>query len=184
MLGHGDLAAIREDELWMAAEALDEAEGIIPAPAVESCRMRTQFVEDLMHLKGGGHCLYQHRGPDGTVGNAERLLSKHENLVPQARLQVTFHLGQIEIGGGAFINQSAGVMEEEQSEIEQTRRDRFFVEHYVLLRHVPAAWPDDERCGLVLEGVVLAFGARIFDGPTHRIPHIDLTIKHRFPGRA
>ena len=44
----------------MAAQGLDVGEDVVPAAAVEACRMLPQLVQDLVHLKGSWQGLNQH----------------------------------------------------------------------------------------------------------------------------
>ena len=45
--GHGDIGAIRKNELRVVAELLDEREDVIPTTAVQSGAVVTQFIDDL-----------------------------------------------------------------------------------------------------------------------------------------
>ena len=56
--------------------------------------------------------------------NAELLLAEGEDVVPQARFEMAFHLRQIEIGTGSALDLRRCVVEEEQAEIEERRRYR------------------------------------------------------------
>src|SRR5579863_1148083 len=47
---------------------------------------------------------------------------------------------------------------------------------------MPAAGADQQRGGLVIQLVTLAFGAGIFDGPVHRVAQIDVAIEVVRPG--
>src|ERR1700678_4350522 len=98
MLFHRHRGAIGNDEFLRIAKGLDEAEDVIPAPAVEASRMFAEFVEDFIHFECSEDCFYQYGGADGTARNADVLLSEDEHVVPEAGLKVTLHLGQIEVG--------------------------------------------------------------------------------------
>lgn len=45
--GHGDVGAVREDEVGVLAELLDVREDVIPAAAVEAGAVVAEFVDDL-----------------------------------------------------------------------------------------------------------------------------------------
>jgi len=45
--GHGDIAAVGEDELRVVAEALDEAEDVVPSATVETRAVIAELVDDL-----------------------------------------------------------------------------------------------------------------------------------------
>ncbi len=63
--------------------------------------MVPELVEDFVHLERGQDGLDQHGGLDRALGQAQRLLGKEENVVPQPRLEMVLQLGQVEIGAGA-----------------------------------------------------------------------------------
>ena len=69
--------------------------------------MLAELVEDLVHLEGGGQGLDEHRRADGAAGDAELLLRREEDVVPEARLEVALQLGQVEVGAGAALELSA-----------------------------------------------------------------------------
>jgi hypothetical protein len=48
--GHGDVGAVGEDKVGVLAELLDEGEDVIPAAAVETGAMVTQFIDNLRML--------------------------------------------------------------------------------------------------------------------------------------
>ena len=43
---------------------------------------------------------------DGAVRDAEPLLREEKHVVPQPRLEMAFHLRQIEVGAGAAVEQA------------------------------------------------------------------------------
>ena len=65
-------AAVGQHEVRPRAELLDEAEDVVPAPAVQSRGVIAQLVEDLVHLERREDRLDEHRGADRSVRNAER----------------------------------------------------------------------------------------------------------------
>ena len=81
----------------------------------------------------------KHSGADAAARQARIILSEIEHIVPQARFEVALELRQIEIGAAAARQQFLGVVEEEQSEIEQRARDRRAVDQEMLFDQVPAA---------------------------------------------
>ena len=100
--------------------------------------MLAEFVEDLVHLEGGGDRLDQHRGADAAPRDAQFVLGHEEDIVPQAGFQMAFQLGKVEIGPAALVEQFSGVVEEEEAEVEQRGRHRLAVQPHVLFRQVPA----------------------------------------------
>jgi hypothetical protein len=45
--GHGDVGAVGKDKVGVLAELLDEGEDVIPAAAVETGAVVTQFIDNL-----------------------------------------------------------------------------------------------------------------------------------------
>src|SRR5438067_2522888 len=117
MRRHGNQRAIRETELAMVPELLDARKDIVPPPAVESRRMLTHLVQDLVHLERGKNGLDQHRRLDRAARDAEPVLRHDEDVVPQPRLEMAFELGQIKIGRGASREELFGVVEKIYREI-------------------------------------------------------------------
>ncbi len=181
---HGDAGAIRHHGLGVAREFLDEAEDVIPAPAIEAGGMIAQLVEDLVHLERGEDGLDQHRRLDGALGQTELRLREQEHLVPQPRFQMRFQLRQIEIGAGAARRQLLRVVEEIESEIEQAARHRPAVDRDVLLRQVPAARPHQQHGGLLVEAIGLAAAAIVeCDLAAHGVHQVALAVELVGPGR-
>src|SRR5207247_5573256 len=110
--GHRDLGAIRQHEFGPGAKSLDDAEEIVPATGVESRGMVAQLVKDLLHLESGVDGLNENRRAHRSAGNAERVLSEVEDVVPEARLEMALHLREIEIRSSAPLETLARVVEE------------------------------------------------------------------------
>src|SRR4051794_26321412 len=77
-----------------AAEVLDDAEQIVPAARVQTRRVVTQLVEDLLHLERGRDGLDEHSRPDGTAIEREMPLVEvppprphDDHSVPDTRLE-------------------------------------------------------------------------------------------------
>ena len=85
----------------LRAELLDAAEQVVPAPGVQAGGVLAQLVQDLVHLERGQDRLDQDRRPDRPDGQPERLLGMPEDVVPEARLEVRFELGQVEVRAAA-----------------------------------------------------------------------------------
>ena len=121
---HRDLRAVGQDELGPAAELLDEAEDVVPAPAVEARGVVAQLVEDLVHLEGGEDRLDQDGGADGAARDAERVLRGDEDVVPQPRLEVALQLRQVEVRPGALARSAAPALWKKKSaEVEERGGD-------------------------------------------------------------
>ena len=181
---HGHGRAVRQQEVRAVPEFLDEAEDIVPAPAVEAGGVLAQLVEDLVHLEGGENRLDQHRSLDRAARHAECVLRGDEHLVPQPRFQVALDLRQVEVRSGPGAGQRLVVVGEEQREVEQRTRHRLAVDAHVLLRQVPAARPHDERRGMLAQPVDPAGGLVLeSDGAAHGIGEVHLPADDVLPGR-
>ncbi len=100
-------------------ELLDDREDVVPPAGVEPGGVLAQLVEDLVHLERGEDRLDEHGGPDRAAGDAERVLRGDEDVVPEPGLEVALELGQVEVGAGAAVRGRAGVVEEDQPEVEE-----------------------------------------------------------------
>ena len=112
--------------------------------------MLAQLVEDLVHLEGGKDRLDQHRCSIEAALEAEAILGEGEHVVPEARLETGLELRQVEVPAAARV-----VAEGVDAEVEERGGDRFAVHLEVALDEVPAARPDEEHCGLVVQLVAL-----------------------------
>ena len=182
-LRHRHLAAVGQHPVRPRAEGLHDAENVVPATAVETGRMFAQLIEDLVHLEGSRQRLQEHGRLDGATGNVQVFLRSHEDLVPEACLQVSLELGEVEIGPASPGNQVSGIVEQEQAKVEEPRRNGPAVDQYVPLEKVPAARPDHENGGLVVEPVVLAVAAAEADRARHRVAEVDLAGAEVLPRR-
>src|SRR5262245_30987700 len=116
---HCDRGAVRQDEGWMVTELLDEAENVVPAPAVQTRSVLAQFVEDLVHLERCQNCLDQNGSANRAPLNSQFLLRKAKNVIPQARFEMALQLGQIKIWTRSCCNQFRGVVKEVQAKIKE-----------------------------------------------------------------
>ena len=67
------------------------------------------------------------------------VLGVGEDVVPEPRLQVALHLGQVEVRPAAALEQLRGVVEEVEAEVDQRADRRLAVDRQVPLVQVPAA---------------------------------------------
>lgn len=180
---HGDIGTVRQDEVRVLAEVLDEGEDVIPAATVETSAVVTELIDDLIHFKSSVDSLDQDGTTDGTTGNADVVLRQVEDVVPQAGLEVRLHLGEIEVGAGATGNELLGVVEEVQTKVKQTTGDGLAVNGEVLLLEVPASSTADQSSkGTVSTELVLLATLREVDLTTHGIVQVNLAIDHVVPG--
>src|ERR1039457_7171129 len=164
---HGDQRPVGQDEFRVRAKFLDEAENIIPASAIQSRRMVAQFVEDLVHFKRRQNGFDQDGGANRSARNAEFILSKTEHVVPQPRLQMTFHLREVEIRTSALAQQGLGIVKKEQAKIKQRGRDRLAIDQKVLFVQVPASRPHEQRCQIGTQLILLSLRTYVPDLSTN-----------------
>ena len=162
---------------------LDDAEDVVPAPGVQAGRVLAQLVEDLVHLERRGQRLDEHRRADRAAVDAQGLLRVHEDVVPQPRLAVALHLGQVEVGARAGVEQAPGVVEEVQPGVEQAGGHRRPVDQHVLVVQVPAARAHEQRGGLLAEAVLAPVGAGELDRAIDRVGQVHVAVDHVGPRR-
>src|SRR5919204_2236004 len=93
------------------------------------------------------------------------------------------HLRQVEVRTRAARDELFCVMEEVEREVEDCAGDRLAVDTEVLLVEMPAAWPDDEHRGLIVQLVMLGSLLET-DRAAHRIAQVELPVDHVVPRRA
>src|ERR1043166_3461002 len=79
---HGDRRSIRQNEVGVIPELLNEAENVVPATAIQARRVVAQFVENFIHFEGGENRLNQDSCANCATRNAEFILSKAKDVVP------------------------------------------------------------------------------------------------------
>jgi hypothetical protein len=181
---HSDLATLRQAALRVGMEALDEAEDIVPAAAVEAADVVPQLVEDLVHLEGGGDGLDEDGAADAAVGQAQALLGVGEDVVPQPGLQMALQLGQVEIGSAAPGQQLLGIVEEVEAEVEEGAGHGLAVHLHMLFGQGPAPGTHDEGGQGVVEPVVLALGTLEGQGAADGVGEVLLALQGGAPGGA
>ncbi len=115
--------------------------------------MFAQLVQDFVGFEGRQYRFNGHRGLDASLRDAQVLLRKHEHVVPEPGLQMTFELGQVEIRTRSFGRQGGGIVVKEQAKIKQRTRHRFAVYGHVFLVQVPTAGADEQHGGRIAQAV-------------------------------
>ena len=180
---HGDGRTVRQNKVGVLAEPLDKREDVVPATAVETGAVVTQFVDDLVHLKSSSDGLNQHGTPDSTPGHANVVLRQVEHVVPQTSLEVRLHLGQVEVRTKATSHQLLGVVVEVQAKVEQTARDGLAVNHKVLLLQVPATRTGNQRRQRPVRPQLVFLATLLeVDLTTDSIVQVHLAANHVLPG--
>ena len=183
--GHGDARAVGEDEGGVVAELLDGGEDVIPATAVEAGGVLAELVDDLVHLEGGEDGLDQDGTTDGAAGNAAVVLGEVEGVVPETGLEVRLHLGEVEVGAEAALDELLGVVEEVETEVEEGTADGLAINGDVLLLKVPATGADDEGGeSPVGAELVLLLALLEVDLATDGVVEVHLAVDHVGPGRG
>lgn len=180
--GHGDLGPVGQLEVGAVAEGLDQAEEVVPAARVQSRAVLAQFVEDLLHLEGGGDRLDEDGGADGAAGDVEEFLGEEEHVVPQARLVPVLQLGQVEVRAVARVDLPLGAVEEVQAEVDEGRGQGSAVDLQVLFEEVPAARSDHDGRELLAEAVLLALRGGEVDAPFDGVEQGQLAADDVVPG--
>src|SRR3990167_9261617 len=106
------------------AEFFNKTENIIPPAAIEAGRVIPQFVQNLIHLKCGQYGFNQYGGADSPAGDSDFILCKIENVIPESRLEMRFHLRQIKIRSSFAFRQFACVIKKIEAEIKKGGRNR------------------------------------------------------------
>lgn len=137
--GHGDSRSIWEDKVGVLSEFLDDGEDVIPPTTVEAGRMVAKLIDDFVHLKGRSDGLDQHGASDGAAGHADVVLGEVEDVVPQSSLEMRLHLGQVEVGSVATLDELKGVVEKVETKVEKGARDGLAVDGEMLLLQMPSS---------------------------------------------
>ena len=111
-------------------------------------------------------------------------LGHHEDVVPEPGLEVALELGQVEVRAGSLGHQGPGVVEQVEAEVEERAGDRLAVHRDMGLAQVPAAGPDQERGGVLVQAVLLALGTRVTDHSADGVADVDLSLEGGVPGRG
>lgn len=179
---HGDAAAVGQDEARVLAELFDDGKDVIPAAAVEPGAVVAQLVDDLVHLEGGEDGLDEHSAADGAARQADVVLRQVEGVVPQARLEVRLHLGQVKVGAEAALDGLVGVVEKVEAKVKEGAAHGLAVDRDVLLLEVPAARPHDERGQRAVGPQLVLLGALLeVDLAADGVVQVDLAVDHVFP---
>ena len=121
---HGDQRPVGKNELRALSEFLDEAENVIPAPAVQARGVFAQLPQDFIHLEAARMVSIRTVARMVPCGIDRSILRENEHVVPQPGFQMALHFGQIEIRTCSAFQKLRRIVEEEQPEIEQRRRNR------------------------------------------------------------
>src|SRR5439155_21375319 len=97
-------------------------------------------------------------GANSPVRNTKFFLRQLKDVVPNARLEVALHLGQIEIGTASTRDQFLCVVVKKQSTVENATGDWFAIDQHMLRRHMPAARPGHKHGDLLIKLVLFSFG--------------------------
>ena len=140
--------------------------------------MVAQLAQDLVHLERGEDRLDQHRRLDRAARDAELSARSSEHVVPQPRLEVALHLGQIEVRARAARHQRLRVVEEVQAEVERAHPARGLPSTRTCFsgRCQPRGRTSKRR-DLSLSAYFLPSGLREADRALDRIAQVDLALR-------
>jgi hypothetical protein len=139
----------------------------------------------LVHLECCHDGLNQDSTSNGTTGHANVVLSKVEDVVPESSLEMTLHLGKVEVWASSSLNKLLSVVEEVQTKVEQTTRDGLAVNSEMLLLQVPTTSTGDECWQLAVGAkLVILFANLEVDLLANSIVEVELAVDHVVPGRC
>mmetsp|Transcript_8531 Transcript_8531/g.24578 ORF Transcript_8531/g.24578 Transcript_8531/m.24578 type:complete len:253 (-) Transcript_8531:111-869(-) len=166
-------------------ELLDEAEQVVPTPAIETDGMVTQLVQNLFHLERGGDGLKEHGCADRATGHSQIVLGRTEHVIPKPCLEMRFQLWKVEVRSAPLSCQCVGIVEEVEGEIDDASRSRYAIHHDVSFIQMPSPGTHQQHRRRVVGLVQLAvLGVGVRDGPRNGIPQIDLPVHHVVPCRT
>src|SRR5438477_1550455 len=139
--------------------------------------MVAQFVKNFVHLEGCQNRFDQYGGANASSRYAYVVLRKVEDVVPQPRLQIVLHFRKIKVRACAQLQPACGIVEEEQSKIEERAGNRPAAHQYMLLLQMPAAWPHQQGGGFFVQLIPLPFRAGELDRAIDGIPQIDVAVE-------
>ena len=84
--------------------------------------MCTELEQNLIHLERSGKGFDKHGSPDGTMLHANVGLREVEDVIPEARLEIVFHLRQVEVRSASALDELVRVVEEVETKVEQRCR--------------------------------------------------------------
>ena len=142
----------------MSLELFNERKEVIPTTAIQAERMVAQLVENFLHFKSGGDGFEQHRGANRTERQAQVLLSRTKDIVPECRFQVRFQLGKVVVRPRALLQECVDIVKQVEGKIDNGTGRDLTIDGNVRLVQVPAAGTDKERGNLVVQGIRLAIG--------------------------
>ena len=180
--GHRDLRPIGQDELLASAELLDDAEDVVPSACVQARCVVPQFVQDLLHLKRGGDRLDQGGRLHASREDPDPFLGEAENVGPQAGLEMTLHLREVEVGARPPGEKLLRVVEEVQPEIHEAPRSDLAVDAQMFLGEMPPAGPHDQGRGLGVQSVLLPLRAAEFERAPDGPNEVQLALDDVSPG--
>lgn len=181
--GHGDTGTIWENEVWVLAELLDDAEDVIPAAAVETRAMVSQLEDDLVHLEGSKNGLDQNSTSDGASWNSGEVLGEVKHVVPETSLKMRLQLWEVEVWSMSALDELLSVVEEVETKIEERTGNWLAINSKVLLLQVPSSWANNESWKLTIGAELVLLSSKLeINLSADSIVKVDLAVDHVGPG--
>src|SRR5690606_1089054 len=156
---------------------------IVPTTGVQSRRVFTQLVKNLIHLECCGNRFNEYRCPDCSLRESKRIFGCRENFVPQPGFFVRFKFWQIEEWALVSFSQGCCVVEAEQPKVEKGSAYRFTSNEKVRLIEMPASWAYREHGDLMVESIFFALRRAKCYRATYSIFQVDVSFDKISPGR-
>ena len=131
-----DLSAVWQHLVGSGTEFFDGTEDVIPSTGIEPSAVVFQLIEDFLHLKRSEDG-FNEAGGSMVPWYVQFRLGENEDIVPEACLQMAFHLRQVVAGNAlprAMIPWRCGKIE---TEVHETRRHGRAIDEEMILSEMP-----------------------------------------------
>lgn len=110
----------------------------LPA-TVETRGVISQLEEDFFHLERSRKSFDENSSTDCVMGHANVRLREEEDVVPETRLEVVLHLGQVKVWTSPRLDEFLCIVIEVESKIKDGARDGRIVDSDTRFVEMPAA---------------------------------------------
>src|SRR5688572_28683706 len=130
--------------------------------------MVLEFIKDLFHLKSRQNGFNENGGPYGTIVNSHMILGELEGVIPETRVEMTFHLGQVEIRTALAVQKLVSIVKEVEAKIKKACAHGLIIDPKVGFLEMPAPRAHHESCCRIVQAVLLAIGIPELKCLSHR----------------